>query len=240
MRVPDPAAKVVVITGAAGGLGSAVVQAFLEAGPRVAAVGRTPLDASRLDVPAEVLRDRLAILTANVEDEHGAEGMVREVVRRWGRLDVLVHLVGGYQGGTPVAKMEKGLWDQIVSQNLTSSFLAAKYAFRQMEAQGAGTIVTVGTRAVLQVRAGEAAYAASKAGVMALTQVLAAEGRDRNIRVNAVLPSVIDTPANRRAMPTARFDTWVRPERLAQVIVFLASDDAAEINGAWVPVYGRA
>jgi NAD(P)-dependent dehydrogenase (short-subunit alcohol dehydrogenase family) len=237
--VTDLAARVVLVTGASGGLGGAVVRVFLDAGARVAAVGRSPLDPARLGLAAEVLQERILAITANVEEDEGAARMVQETTDRWGRVDVLVSLVGGYQGGTPVAAMEQTLWDQMVRLNLTSTFLSAKHVFRQMEAQGGGAIITVGTRAAIHVRAGEAAYAASKAGMLALTQVLAEEGKERQIRVNAVLPSVIDTPANRQAMPKAQFARWVKPEQLAQVILFLASDSAADITGAWVPVYGR-
>ena len=236
----DLASKVVIVTGASGGLGGAVVQAFLEAGSSVAAVTHASPDPGRAEESPESLGDRLMRLTADIEDEAGAERMVQDTVARWGRADVLVSLAGGYQGGTPVAAMDRALWEHMVSLNLTSTFLSAKHAFRQMEAQGGGAIITVGTRAAVLVRRGEAAYAASKAGVLALTQALAAEGKDRGVRVNTILPSVIDTPANRREMPNADFARWVKPERLAQVILFLASDAASEISGAWVPVYGRA
>ena len=236
----DLASKVVIVTGASGGLGTAVVHAFLEAGSAVTAVTRRSPEPDRVDGPPGTSEDRLMGLSADVEDEAGAERMVRDTVARWGRADVLVSLVGGYQGGTRVVAMDRSVWERMLSLNLTSTFLSAKHAFRQMEAQGGGAIVTVGTRAAVQVRPGEAAYAASKAGVLTLTQVLAAEGKDRGIRVNAVLPSVIDTPTNRRSLPKADFARWVKPEQLAQVILFLASDVSAEINGAWVPVYGLA
>jgi NAD(P)-dependent dehydrogenase (short-subunit alcohol dehydrogenase family) len=166
------------------------------------------------------------------------EAAVQELVDGMGRVDVLIHLVGGFSmGSTHTYCLEQ--WKQDVDLNLTTTFLVCKHSLRKMREFGYGRIVTVGSRGAEQPGGQLAAYCASKAGVVALTKAIADETRGSNITANVVLPSIIDTPANRAAMGAENAAQWVKPESLAQVICFLASEAAQDIRGASVPVYGN-
>lgn len=222
--------KVVLVAGATGDLGGAVTVAFVAAGAHVVALGRT-LYRGAPEVHA---------IAADLGDEAAVEQAVAEVVSRHGRLDVLVSVVGGFTMGDPVASLPTETWRRMMALNLDTQFFLCRAAVRPMLAQGAGRIVTVGSRSAFQPQPGAAAYAVSKAALVAFTQNLAAEVRDAGVTVNAILPSIIDTPPNRRAMPDADFTRWPTPAELAAVILFLAGPDAAIISGAALPVYGRA
>lgn len=224
------AGKVVLVAGATGELGAAVTTAFTAAGARVVALART-LYRGAAEVHA---------IAADLGDETAAEQAVAEVVSRHGRLDVLVSLVGGFTMGDPVASLSTETWRRMMALNLDTNFFLCRAAVRPMLAQRAGRIITVGSRSAFQPLPGATAYAASKAALVAFTQNLAAEVRDAGITANVLLPSIIDTPINRRAMPDAEFDRWPTPAELAAVILFLAGPDAAIINGAALPAYGRA
>jgi NAD(P)-dependent dehydrogenase (short-subunit alcohol dehydrogenase family) len=222
----------VVVTGGTGGLGAAVTQAFLDDGWRVVVPWVEERELERVQG-----HERLATVRADLMDPDSAAGAVAEA---GGELRALVNLVGGFaQGGrvheTPVEDFEAQL-----RLNLRPTYLMCAAAIPAMLAAGGGAIVCVSSRAALRPFAGAAGYITAKAAVLALVDALHAEYRDDGIRTNAILPSTIDTPANRRAMPDAGFDRWVKPEEIARVIRFLCSDDAAVTSGAHVPVYGRA
>ena len=222
--------KVVLVAGATGGLGVAVTAAFAAVGAKVVALGRTPYSGAA----------KVQSIVADLGDETAAEQAVAEVVKRYGRIDVLASLVGGFTMGEPIATMTTETWRRMMALNLDLNFFLCRAAVRQMLTQGAGRIITVGSRSALQPQPSAAAYAVSKAALVAFTQNLAAEVLDAGITVNAILPSIIDTPANRRAMPAADFTRWPSPAELAAVLLFLAGPDAAIISGAAIPVYGRA
>ena len=156
-----------------------------------------------------------------------------------GRLDVLVNAVGAYAGGTPLWELDSKVFDQMLALNLRSGYVLLRAVVPVMLKQGNGAIVNVASRAAFDHAAGGAAYAASKAAAVAMIDSLAADLRGTGVRVNSVLPSIIDTAANRRAMPNSDFTKWPKPEDIAHVILFLCSDDAKLINGAAVPVYGN-
>jgi NAD(P)-dependent dehydrogenase (short-subunit alcohol dehydrogenase family) len=223
------AGKVVLVAGATGDLGAAVTAAFATAGARVVALARTFYRGA----------PEVHAIAADLGDEAAAEQAVAEVVSRHGRLDVLVSLVGGFTMGDPVATLPTETWRRMMALNLDTNFFLCRAAVRPMLAQGTGRIITVGSRSAFQPQPGATAYAVSKAALVAFTQNLAAEVRDAGITANAILPSIIDTPPNRRAMPDADFTRWPTPAELAAVILFLAGPDAAIINGAAIPVYGR-
>ncbi|OYT71906.1 MAG: hypothetical protein CFK52_06620 [Chloracidobacterium sp. CP2_5A] len=235
--------RVVVITGAAGGLGQAVTRACLLAGARVVAAHRGRLDRDALspelgsaELGAEA--PRLQLVEADLTDEAAAEALAEAALQRQGRLDGWLNLVGGYAGGTPVAELTLADFEAMFALNVRTAFLGSRAALRAMLPRGRGSVVNVSSLGALRGMAGHAGYAASKAAVIRLTETLAAEAAPRGVRVNVILPGLIDTPANRAAMPDADRSTWVAPETIAAVLVFLLSDAARGINGASLPVGG--
>jgi NAD(P)-dependent dehydrogenase (short-subunit alcohol dehydrogenase family) len=226
--------KRVVVSGAAGALGAAVAQAFATSGAQVALLDKAT-DAKGLDkklgAPHFFLGD------VDLADAASAERAMSTVVARLGGIDVLVNIAGGFRWET-VADGEVDTWDFLYNINVKTALCASKAVLAHLP-NGRGRIINVGAAAVAKAGAGMGAYTASKSGVIKLTEALAEELKDKSINVNAVLPSIIDTPANRADMPTADFSRWVAPAALADVIVFLASDAARAITGASIPVTGR-
>ncbi len=234
------AGKVALITGGTGALGRAVTAAFAEAGARVAVTYIVDAEIPDCKTCLGSRSDAVAFLKADVTKESEVEQLVRTSVERLGRIDILLNLVGGYVGDLPVAELSEATWDRMLSMNLKSTFLCCKHVVPIMKQGGGGRIVNISSRAAIKVFPGISAYAAAKAGLLAFTEVLASEVLKDGITVNAILPSVIDTPANRQAMPKADYSQWVKPDEIARVLLFLCSDAAREISGAAIPVYGRA
>lgn len=226
------AQRVVMITGADGGLGGTVTNAFLKSGATVIAVSNSIGGTS--DEPC------LVPVRADLTSREGARGAVQAALDHSGRLDVLVHLVGGFAGGSRVDETEDALWEKMVNLNLNTAFHAIRAALPSMRAAGRGRIVAVGSRTGIDLSAGYAAYGVSKAALHALVRTVALEGKDAGITANVVVPSIIDTPLNRKEMPDADFSKWVTPASLASVIQWLASDEAGDVSGALIPVYGRS
>ncbi|MGO9239886.1 MAG: SDR family oxidoreductase [Bryobacteraceae bacterium] len=224
--------KKVLITGATGGLGQTVVRAFVREGAVVAGVARRWLQD---ETPAGVLT-----IQADLTSPEGAETAVRALVERHGRIDAAVHLMGGFAMDGPVEATKLETWDRMMELNARSAFLVFRTALPWMLKTGTGRLLAVGSRAGAEGAPGAAAYAVSKAALHALVLNLAAELRQKGITVNAVLPGTIDTAANRAAMPKADFGKWVAPEKIAETLVWLASDQAADTSGALIPVYGRS
>jgi NAD(P)-dependent dehydrogenase (short-subunit alcohol dehydrogenase family) len=227
---------VVLVTGGTGALGTAVALGALEAGARVVVTYRDARDretlAARAALPA---RERLDGIPADVTDGESVRRLVDEVTARHRRLDALVNTVGGFAAGDLLATDERA-WDAMLTVNLRSAYLCCRAVLPGMLAAGRGRIVNVGSRSVVPPTGGFLAYTVAKSGVIALTQALAHEVRGRGIMVNAVLPSTMDTEANRRAMPTANRKDWVTPESVARAILFLASDAAADVTGTLLAV----
>lgn len=224
--------RVFVVTGANGGLGRAVTQTFLDAGATVAGVYRSG------QPPAKHARFREYRADLGVASE--AAGVFEKIAADLGRVDGLIHLVGGFAGGAPVEDTPDETWKLMLDVNLNAAFYAIRAALKAMRPAGRGRIVAVGSRTGVEPAAKFAAYGVSKAALIALVRTVALEVRDSGITANAVLPSVIDTPANRAAMPGADYSRWVSPDAIARLIAFLASDAAADVNGAAIPIYGRA
>ena len=220
----DMKGKVVLITGGAGALGQTVVPAFVSTGASVILGDRTPVQ-----MPG------ITALKADFTDHTQVRNLVDEVIRTSGRLDALINLVGGFATGRLV-ETDLSLWQRMLNMNLTSAFLLSQAVLPSMLQHGQGRIVHVAARAALEPFAGAAAYIVSKAGVIGLIRTLSAELEGSGVTVNAVLPSTIDTPANRRAMPTADPSQWARPDSVARTLTFLASDGASQINGALIPI----
>jgi NAD(P)-dependent dehydrogenase (short-subunit alcohol dehydrogenase family) len=222
--------KVVVITGALGALGKVVAESAQARGAKVAGIDHAPSQ-----VPATV--DRLELGGIDLSDSLAAKKAIDAAAQHFGRLDALINIAGGFTFEA-VAEGDSKSWQRMYALNVLTALNASRAALAYLSASGAGRIVNIGAMGALQAGAGMGAYAASKAGVHRLTEALAAEWKGR-ITVNAVLPSIIDTDANRASMPKADFSKWVRPQELAEVILFLTSDAASAVTGALLPVAGR-
>lgn len=231
--------KIVLITGATGGLGSAVTGAFLNAGARVAATHTGIEKFKELESELKPQPGKLLGIETNVFDSASVKQMADTVMEKFGSIDALVNLVGGYLGGISVADMSEKQWDFMFNLNLKSVFLVCRQVLPVMMQQKSGRIVNITSGGGLKGAEDIAAYGASKAGVINLTQTLAAEGKKYNITANAIAPGMIDTAANRKAIPKADFSKWVTPASLAEVILFLCSDAAKDISGTVVPVFGK-
>jgi NAD(P)-dependent dehydrogenase (short-subunit alcohol dehydrogenase family) len=230
--------SVALVAGGTGGLGRAVSLAFLEEGARVVVTYRRQEELDLLTSEAGAAGSRLDGQRLDVTDETAAGELVEGVFARHGRLDALVNTVGGYAGGKKLWELETKVFDRMLSLNLRSGYALSRAAARVMLRQKQGAIVNVASKAALDPGAGDAAYAASKAAAVALMASLAADVKGTGVRVNSILPSIIDTEVNRRAMPNADFAKWPKPRDIAKVILFLCSDDARVIHGAAIPVYG--
>lgn len=222
------------ITGGSGGLGTAVTAHLLAQGARITVPVLDDRQAGYLREALGDAAEQVAQPRANLLEEAD----VQRVIEGMPRVDVAVHLVGGFAMGDTDTFALADFRGQL-DLNVVTAFLVIKHALRRMKEGGYGRIVTVGSRAALRPGPQQAAYAAAKAGVVALTQSVAEETRTLDITANCVLPSVIDTPANRAAMGDANAHQWVKPERLAEAIAFLASEAAGDLRGTTLPVYGR-
>jgi NAD(P)-dependent dehydrogenase (short-subunit alcohol dehydrogenase family) len=234
------AGRVALVAGGTGALGAAVSLAFLQEGAAVIATYRRKEERERLEAAAATNASRLEGVEADLTGEKAASTLVRRIVEGHGRLDVLVNAVGGYAGGASLWEADAGELDRMLDVNFRPCWTLSRAAAPVMVAQKSGAIVHVVSGAALEHAAGQAVYAASKAAALALTDSLAADLRGTGVRANAILPSVIDTEANRRAMPKADFGKWPKPEEIARVILFLCHDAAALVHGAAIPVYGHA
>jgi NAD(P)-dependent dehydrogenase (short-subunit alcohol dehydrogenase family) len=231
--------QVALITGAAGNLGSAVATALADGGAKLALLDISDEDLTRLrgDLPADV---KIETFVADLIDPQSVTQTVDAVRARFGRIDILANIAGGFAMGPPLQETEDRTWDLMMDLNLRSVFNMCRAVLPLMLDQGGGRIVNVSARAALQGKASMGPYCASKAGVITLTETLAAENKHNGITVNCILPGTVDTPQNRASMPDQDHDTWVPPAALADVILFLASDAARCVTGAAVPVYGRS
>ncbi|NJL81803.1 MAG: 3-oxoacyl-ACP reductase FabG [Chloroflexaceae bacterium] len=227
--------KAVLLTGGTGGLGLGVVSAVLARGAKVTLPYRGESGRQRLQEQlTPEMGDRLRFVPCDLSNE----GAVAQLVAEMGRVEVLIHLVGGFSMGA-THQLSYDDWQASFNLNLNTTFLVCKHCLGAMLQQDYGRIVTVGSGASLKPGANLAAYSAAKAGVAALTQAIAAETKGTNITANVVLPSVIDTPTNREAMGSDRAENWVKPESLAEAICFLASAAAGDLRGAVIPVFGN-
>lgn len=232
--------KIVVVTGGAGNLGTAAVKRFYGAGARVAVIDR------ERDMVTSVFGDEIPegdyclYVAGNLLDEASVAEMTQKIMDRFGRIDVLINIAGGFSMGPPLHETPLKTFEFMMDLNAKSVFLMCRAVIPHMLDQGGGKIVSTAARAGLKGAAKMGPYTASKAAVIRLTEAMAAELRDDNINVNCIMPGTIDTPGNRKDMPNADFGKWVQPESLADVFFFLATDQARDINGAAIPVYGRS
>ena len=230
--------KVSLVAGGTGGLGRAVSLAFLEQGCKVAVTYQRQEEWEALQSAAGVRKQQLEGHTVDITDEAAVGALMQELTGKHGRLDAMVNTVGGYAGGLRLWEMETKVFEKMLALNLRSGFALCRAAVPVMLRQGSGSIVNIAAKAAFDHAAGAAAYAASKAAALAMLDSLAADLKGTGVRVNSILPSIIDTEANRKAMPKADFAKWPKPEEIARVILFLCSEDAKVVHGAAIPVYG--
>lgn len=234
--------RTALVAGGTGALGVAVVEVLLERGERVCVPWVDEAEADRLrDAQADAVRDgRLRLSRGDTADPDAVAALLDVLRADWGPLWLACSVVGGWAGGTPMAELtDFALIDRMVKLNLRTAAVVAGEGLRHMGDQG-GRIVLVGSRTVRFPAAGQAAYTAAKAGVLSLVETLAEELRGTGRTANAIVPKVIDTPANRSSMPDADHERWVPPRAIAKVVAWLASADSWPVSGAAIPVYGAS
>ncbi|MBA3350156.1 MAG: SDR family oxidoreductase, partial [Actinobacteria bacterium] len=227
-------ARTVLITGGTGVLGKAVTRRFVEDGHRVAVTRRVAEEIEGLSD----LTGNVTFVEADVTNEVSVRSAVEDISGRLGPIEILAHLVGGWTGGEPVQQHSLDTWDRMLVLNLRSAFLCCRAVLPAMQRSGWGRIILVSARAARSGRTGQAGYSVAKAGVAVLAETIAEENRGSDVTANVVAPSVIDTPTNRDAMPGADPGIWVPPADLAASVAFLASEEAGQLRGAWLPVFG--
>lgn len=229
---------VAVVTGGSGSLGQTMVRRLLESGLTTVVLDmRAPEPQFLEDIGTSA--KRLKFVSTNLFDEDSVRDAIGQAAT-FGPLEALINLAGGFRFGPGVEQMELADWESMITLNATSAFLSIKHSLPLMKRQNYGRIITVAARVALKGEPMVAHYAASKAAVLALTQSVAEEVRDLNITANSVLPSIIDTPMNRKNMPSADFTRWVDPADLADTIMYLLSPGARAVNGVALPVYFRS
>jgi NAD(P)-dependent dehydrogenase (short-subunit alcohol dehydrogenase family) len=224
--------KVVLITGAKGGLGTHVTQQFLDAGALVIGISRS---ISSADFP----NARFTAKPAELSTAVAVRALIDGVIASHQRIDVLVHLLGAFAGGASIADTDDNALEKMFDLNFRSAFHMAQAVLPHMQRQRSGRILAIGSKAALEPGAMAGAYSASKAALVSLIRTIANENKDFGISANVVLPSTMDTPANRAADPQADFSKWVDPAQVAAMLLHLASDAAAQVTAAVIPVFGR-
>ena len=223
--------KVVLVTGANGGLGASVTKALLDAGATVIGLARK-IEQSEFSSP------NFTALRGEISTASGAHAAIDAIVARFGKLDILAHTVGGFAGGQSIADTDDATFQRMLDINLNSTFYLLRAAIPVMRKIGDGRVVAIGSRAALEPGAGVGAYSASKAAMVSLIRTIALENKDAGLTANVILPGTMDTPANRKFMPNSDFSKWVRPAAVASLIAWLVSDAGKDVNGAVIPVYG--
>ncbi len=237
--MPDPLKdKVVLITGATGGLGSVVVREFVPTQAQLALTSRSLDKLEELVLGSDLASPRAFYAPADLTQPDEVQDLIDGTVRHFGKVDVLLNTVGGWGGGEPVHETAVQDWHHMLSLNLHSAFLLSRSVLPYMLKGEWGRVVHVGSKTALAPRPKQAGYAVAKMGLIALTESVATEIKGSGVTANVILPSIIDTPANRDMMPKADPAKWVPPERVAGLMRFLCSDAAASINGARIPIYG--
>jgi NAD(P)-dependent dehydrogenase (short-subunit alcohol dehydrogenase family) len=223
----------VIVTGGTGALGSAVVDAFLDAGHSVMAVGRQKVATAHRN-------ERLHWANYDLTSAEASGQLIEQTIRELGGYDVVVHTMGGFAGGQTLAAVSDETWTQMMALNLYSAFYLFRASLPHLLERRYGRLLAIGTRTAVQPAPGLAAYTVSKAGLHALVATLALELKGTGVTANVIVPSVIDTAANRAAMPKMDFGKWAQPKSIADILLWLASEHAADVNGAAIPVYGDA
>ncbi len=223
--------QVVLITGAKGGWGTNVTEAFL-------AAGATVIGSSRNIDDSDFPNPRFTGMAADLTDAQAARQLSDSVIRRFQRIDALVHVMGGFAGGKPISETDDATWEKMLSLNLKSANNILRTVIPHMRAARRGRIIAIGSRQAIEPAANLSAYNASKAALVSLVYTAALENKDVGITANVILPATMNTDANRKANPNADPSKWVQPEGVAALAAFLASEGGGDITGAAIPVYG--
>ena len=229
--------RTVLVTGGTRALGRAITSAFIRCNAEVISSYVVGKEIEQLKTET---RSAVQLIKADVTKEEEVKRLVSNIISKYGHIHILANVVGGYFGGKSVSELDEKEWDLMITMNLKSAFLISKHVIPQMILSKYGRAVHVSSRTGLRSTGNDSAYAASKSGLIRLVESLAEETKESNINVNCIMPSMLDTEANRKAMPTADFSKWVKPEDLANVVLFLCSEDARVITGAAIPTYGVA
>ena len=234
--------KTAIITGSAGALGTETTKLFLKNGAQIAALYHTEEKYQKLREILGEYNNNIIGVMGDATIAGDCEKLVQKTVDTYGKVDVLINIVGGWAGGYTTDKTPEETWDKMMDLNAKSVFLLCKAVLPHMMARNYGRIVSISAKNSMPGgrMKKNSAYAASKGAVRTLTEVMTQEYSDKNININCVIPSTIDTPANRKMMPKADYSKWVPPSLIAETIMFLCSDKGAEIRGASIPIYGKA
>jgi NAD(P)-dependent dehydrogenase (short-subunit alcohol dehydrogenase family) len=232
--------KTLVITGGTGGLGTALVRRLIDGDYRLVVTYLLPEEAAQFEQEFDIDEDRLLLVRVDASNPEAVNSLMKNVADRWGSIHGLCSLVGGWAGGRDVAETDDVRFERMLDLNLRSAFYAVRAAVPYLVETGWGRIVTVGSRAAVDFPTGQAAFNISKAGVVALTKSVAQELDGTGVTANVLMPSVIDTQATRQSLPYADYVNWPTPDEIAAVAYFLLTDESVVINGAEIPVYGRA
>ncbi len=224
--------KIALATGANGGLGTYVTQAFLDAGATVVGVSPT-IQPSAFNHP------NFSALAAEISTPGSAKALVTQILSSHGRVDVLAHTVGGFTGGPSIAETDDATFQRMFDLNLYSAFYLLRALLPEMRKTGNGRIIAIGSRAAVDPGPGVGAYSASKAALVSLVRTVALENKDAGITANVILPGTMDTAANHKFMPKADFSKWVQPRAVADLMTWLAGESGKDVNGAVIPVYGN-
>lgn len=232
--------RTAVITGGTGGLGRTIAPLLAAAGHNLAITYIVPEEAEQLEQLLDIGEDRLLLRRVDCTDSEAVTAFMKETAEQFGDIHIAVSLVGGWAGGRDIEVTDDVRFDRMVDLNLRSAFYTARAAVPHLRRAGWGRIILVGSRAAYDTPSGQGAYNIAKAGVIALAKTLAEELDDTQITANAILPAIIDTPATRASLPYADYMDWPKPEEIAPVVEFLASDRSAVISGGAIPAYGKA
>lgn len=230
--------KIVIITGSTGELGPIVTRKLLETEARVIAC-YTSQDKYRKLLNQLGNEENILGVKADLTNEDEVNNLFEQVLNKHGRLDALCHLAGGFWMGGDISETSLEDWNKMMNLNFLATFLCGREAFRIMKKQEQGRIITIASKTALELPSGMGAYSISKAGIISLTKTLAKECKEYNIKVNTILPSTIDTEANRNSMPKADFSKWVKPEDIADVIISLVGEKMKAVSGTEIKMYGK-
>ena len=228
--------RIVLVTGGTGALGSSITKAFVESNATV--ISSYIYDKEEPSKKTENKSSPIQLIKADITKEEEVVRLVSSVMDKYGHIDILVNVVGGYIGAKSIVELDEKEWDLMMAMNLKSAFLISKHVTKHMVASKYGKIIHISSKKGLHAEGSDSAYAASKSGLIRLVESLSEETKESNINVNCIMPIIIDTQANRKAMPNADFNKWVKPDDLANVVLFLSSEEANTITGAAIPTFG--
>jgi NAD(P)-dependent dehydrogenase (short-subunit alcohol dehydrogenase family) len=229
--------RIVLVTGGTGALGRAITKAFIASNATVISSYVSDREADQLEAQ---IKSVVHLIRADMEKEEEVKNLVSSILYKYGRIHILVNVVGGYIGSKSVAELDEKEWDLMMNMNLKSAFLISKNVIPQMISSKNGKIVHISSRFGLKSIGYDSAYAASKSGLIRLVESLSEEVKDFNINVNCIMPSIIDTEKNRIIMPNADHNKWVKPRDLASIVLFLCTEEGKVITGAAIPTFGLA